>query len=149
MKRRRFVEVVAIYALAGVPAFAATAGRIEVFKSPACGCCGKWAEHLQQNGFVVTVHETRDPAAVRAKTGVPDRLASCHTALVGGYVLEGHVPAADIRRLIKEQPKALGLAVPGMPRGSPGMEAPSAESYDVLLIQADGSTRVYRSYAKT
>jgi hypothetical protein len=149
MKRRRFFEVAAICALAGVPAFAAKAMRVEVYKSPACGCCGKWAEHLQQNGFAVTVHEIRDVTGFRTRLGVPQELASCHTALVDGYVVEGHVPAADIHRLLKERPQARGLAVPRMPRGSPGMEAARGDPYDVLLIHADGATRVYRSYAGT
>ena len=149
MMRRRFIQAAAMCAVTGVPAFAATAARIEVYKSPACGCCGKWMAHLQQSEFAVTVHEVRDTAPLRAKAGVPDRLASCHTALIDGYVVEGHVPAADIHRLIKERPKARGLAVPGMPRGSPGMEAARGEAYDVLLIRADGTTRIYRSYAAT
>ena len=149
MKRRRFIELATICAIPGVPAFAATGARIEVYKSPTCGCCRKWAEHLQQNGFEVTVHEISDITAFRAKAGVPQPLASCHTGLVEGYVVEGHVPAADIQRLIKERLKARGLAVPGMPKGSPGMEAPRAEPYDVLLFSADGATRVYRSYPGT
>ena len=149
MKRRRFIEFAIICAIAGVPASASTAARIEVYKTPTCGCCGKWVEHLQQNGFAVTVHETSDITSFRGKAGVPQRLASCHTGLVEGYVVEGHVPAADIQRLIKERPKARGLAVPGMPRGSPGMEAPRIDPYDVLLFSADGATRVYRSYPGT
>ena len=149
MKRRRFIGIAAICVVAGVPAFAEPPVRIEVYKTPGCGCCGKWAEHLQRSGFAVIAHEIRDIAALRAKAGIPDHLASCHTALVGGYVLEGHVPATDIRRLLKERTNALGLAVPGMPKGSPGMDASRGEPYDVLLFQADGTTSVYRSYAAT
>jgi hypothetical protein len=147
MKRRRFIALATIFAIAGVPASAATGPRIDVYKSPACGCCSKWAEHLQLNGFEVTTHEVNDLTAFRTKAGVPQRLASCHTALIEGYAVEGHVPAADIQRLIRERPKARGLSVPGMPRGSPGMEGPRADPYDVLLFSADGATRIYRSYS--
>lgn len=138
-----------IAAFAQISALAATRQRIEIYKNPECGCCGQWAEHLQRNGFAVTIHETRDGTALRAKLGVPDRLASCHTATVDGYVVEGHVPATDIESLLRERPKARGLAVPGMPTGSPGMEAARGQPYDVLLIEADGASRVYRSYRGT
>jgi hypothetical protein len=117
--------------------------------SPTCGCCGKWVEHLRSNGFAVTVTETDKLDALRAKVGVPATLASCHTAFVGGYVVEGHVPANDIRKLLAERPNALGLAVPGMPAGSPGMDASHASGYEVLLFQADGATRVYHAYPQT
>ncbi|WP_036249963.1 DUF411 domain-containing protein [Methylobacter sp. BBA5.1] len=116
---------------------------VEVFKSPQCGCCGKWIKHLQQNGFQVNTHEVNDVPAARKKLGIPDRLGSCHSARVGDYVIEGHVPAADIQRLIKEKPKALGLAVPSMPPGSPGMETANPVPYETLLVEADGSTRVF------
>jgi hypothetical protein len=117
--------------------------QVEVFKSPQCGCCGKWIKHLQQNGFQVNTHEVNDVPAARKKLGMPDRLGSCHTARVGDYVIEGHVPAADIQRLLKEKPQALGLAVPSMPPGSPGMETAKPVPYETLLVQADGSTRVF------
>ena len=146
MRRRQFLKGAMIAAFAQAPALAATRQRIEVYKNPDCGCCGQWADHLQRNGFAVTIHETRDGAALRAKLGVPDRLASCHTAIVDEYVVEGHVPATDIESLLKERPKARGPAVPGMPAGSPGMEGPRGQTYDVLLIETDGTTRVYRSY---
>lgn len=118
------------------------------------GPCQDWIDHMQANGFKVTVHETGN-AAVRAKLGLPQRLGSCHTALVGGYLLEGHVPAADVHKLLKEKPKALGLTVPGMPVGSPGMDGPEykgrKDAYDVLLVtknlmNKDVSTRVFTSY---
>ncbi len=124
-------------------AWAQAATQIEVFKSPRCGCCGKWIEHLQQNGFQVSVHEVNDVPAARKKLGMPDRLGSCHSARVGDYVIEGHVPAADIQHLLKEKPKALGLAVPSMPPGSPGMETANPVPYETLLVQADGSTRFF------
>ncbi|OAI06986.1 MULTISPECIES: DUF411 domain-containing protein [Methylomonas] len=124
-------------------AWAQAATQVEVFKSPSCGCCGKWIEHLQQNGFLVSTREINDIPAARKKLGMPDRLGSCHTARVGDYVIEGHVPAADIQRLLKEKPQALGLAVPSMPPGSPGMETAKPVPYETLLVQADGSTRVF------
>jgi hypothetical protein len=124
-------------------AWAQAATQVEVLKSPSCGCCGKWIEHLQQNGFLVSTREMNDIPAARKKLGMPDRLGSCHTARVGDYVIEGHVPAADIQRLLKEKPKALGLSVPAMPPGSPGMETAKPVPYETLLVQADGSTRVF------
>jgi hypothetical protein len=132
-----------LFAMFGV---AHAADTIEVWKDPGCGCCTKWVDHLQAAGFKVRTHEVNDMNAARARNGVPQALGSCHTARVGGYALEGHVPAADIKRLLRERPKASGLAVPGMPLGSPGMEADRTQTYDVLLFTADGRTRVYRHY---
>lgn len=127
-------------------AFAQGAPHVEVFKSASCGCCGGWVAHLRQNGFDVTTHDVGDVPAERKKLGMPEALGSCHSAKVGGYVIEGHVPAADIRRLLKEKPKALGLSVPSMPPGSPGMEGNGSVPYDTLLVGRDGSTRVYASH---
>lgn len=124
---------------------AQTLPDVEMFKSPYCGCCGKWAEHMQKNGFNVITHEVDNVPAARKKLGMPDTLGSCHSAKIGNYVLEGHVPAADIKRLLKEKPKALGLAVPSMPPGSPGMDIPNSPPYETLLVLTDGHTR---SYAK-
>ncbi|MFM8899986.1 MAG: DUF411 domain-containing protein [Burkholderiales bacterium] len=122
---------------------------VEVWKSPTCGCCKDWITHLQANGFQVKVHDVGNVAA-RARLKVPMKLDSCHTALVGRYAIEGHVPAGDIQRLLKERPDSVGLAVPGMPIGSPGMDGPAydnrQEPYDVLLIAHDGSTQVFSSY---
>jgi hypothetical protein len=119
---------------------------IEVWKDPNCGCCANWVKHLESNGFRVTVND-RGNSAARARLGVPTKLGSCHTAQIGGYAIEGHVPADDIRRLLVQRPDAVGLAVPGMPIGSPGMEqGASREPYDVLLVLKDGRTRVYQSY---
>ena len=128
---------------------AQTRPKVEVWKDPDCGCCKDWVSHLEANGFQVSVHDSGN-AEARTRFGVPDKLGSCHTAQVGGYALEGHVPARDIWRLLKERPKAVGLAVPGMPVGSPGMDGPEykgrKDPYDVLLIQANGSSKVYQSY---
>jgi hypothetical protein len=119
---------------------------VEVYKSPSCGCCGDWVKHLRANGFSVRAHDVEEPTAWRAKFGVPERLGSCHTAIVAGYAIEGHVPAKEIKRLLAERPKAKGLAVPAMPMGSPGMEGPRRDPYDVLLFDAKGGTRVFASY---
>ncbi|MCL5061256.1 MAG: DUF411 domain-containing protein [Candidatus Thermoplasmatota archaeon] len=116
---------------------------VQVYKSPTCGCCKKWIEHLERGGFEVKAHDVADVAAMRRKLGMPERLGACHTATVGGYLVEGHVPAADIRKLLKDKPAALGIAVPGMPPGSPGMETPKPVPYDTLLVGRDGSTRVF------
>lgn len=119
---------------------------IEVWKNPNCGCCVKWIDHLRQNGFEVTAHSVASVDPVRARLGMPERYASCHTAKVAGYVIEGHVPAADIKRLIEQGAKARGLAVPGMPVGSPGMEGPYSEPYQTLLIGMDGQARVFAEH---
>jgi len=112
---------------------------VTVYKSPACGCCGEWVKHIRANGFRVETHEIADVAPIRRRYGVPDRLASCHTAVVGGYSIEGHVPAADIQRLLRERPKVIGLAVPGMVVGSPGMEQGPPQPYATLAFDDRGS----------
>ena len=125
---------------------------VEVWKDPSCGCCHDWVRHLQDHGFAVKVNDTGNNA-MRAKLGIPAKLGSCHTALVGGYAVEGHVPAPDIRRLLKERPQAVGLTVPGMVVGSPGMDGPAyngrRDPYDVLLVGKGGEGRVYASYNKS
>ena len=126
---------------------AVAAETVEVWKDPGCGCCTLWVDHLKAAGFKVRSFEVNDMNAARAKNGVPQALGACHTARVGGYAIEGHVPAAEIRRLLKERPQAAGLAVPGMPLGSPGMEADRSQAYDVLLFTAGGRTSVYRHYS--
>ncbi len=132
-------------------AAAATAGRVEVWKDPNCGCCGDWIAHMQRNGFQVQVHQDAG-GTMRRRLGVPQQFASCHTAKIGRYWLEGHVPAAEVRRLLREQPDALGLAVPGMPIGSPGMDGAAYGGrkmpYQVLLVKRDGSSSVFRVYGK-
>lgn len=120
---------------------------VEVFKNPSCGCCGAWVAHLEREGFTVKVTEVPDVGAARARLGMPDALASCHTATVGGYVLEGHVPAREVKKLLADKPAALGLAVPGMPLGSPGMEMGAKQAaYDVLLVGRDGKAVVFAAY---
>ncbi|MBP7353991.1 DUF411 domain-containing protein [Comamonas sp. UBA7528] len=142
--------------LASLPALAASPARtpMEVWKDPNCGCCKDWIALMEKAGFAVTVHDSGN-SAVRAKLGLPQNLGSCHTALVGGYLVEGHVPAADVFKLLKDKPKALGITVPGMPVGSPGMDGPEyggrKDPFDVLLVTQNlmGSgvgTRVFSSY---
>lgn len=119
---------------------------IQVYKTPTCGCCTKWVSHLRENGFEVETTDLSDLRMVKSMAGIAPDLASCHTGRVDGYVIEGHVPAQDIRRLLAERPDALGLTVPGMPHGSPGMESPHPEPYQVLLIGEDGSTSVFETH---
>lgn len=121
----------------------ALAQEVTVYKSPTCGCCTKWVKHVQANGFTVAARDVPDVIPYKQKLGLPLGLGSCHTAVVDGYLIEGHVPAEDIRRLLAEQPEAKGLAVPGMPIGSPGMEGPRKDPYEVLLIDKEGQTSVY------
>lgn len=128
-------------------ATAAHAATLTVYKSASCGCCAKWVEHVQKHGFTVKTVNVDDIMAVKAKAGIPDKLASCHTTMVGGYVVEGHVPAADIKKLLASKPKARGIAVAGMPMGSPGMEhGDHREPFKTVLIKADGSTAVFASH---
>lgn len=132
--------------LAGGPARALDRRTdILVYKSPTCGCCKLWVDHLVEAGFNPSVRDVPDVGPLKRDLGVPAPLASCHTALVGGYFLEGHVPADLAFKLLQEKPDAAGLAVPGMPMGSPGMQGPRREPYDVLLVMRDGSSRVYAS----
>lgn len=131
--------------LLGPPA--AFAAEVTVYKSPTCGCCKAWIEHLEENGFEVEARDVPDVVPHKIEHGVTPQLASCHTALVDGYVIEGHVPAGDIRRLLAERPAVKGLSVPGMPVGSPGMEhGDRVDPYDVLSFGDDGKTEVYSSY---
>ena len=134
----------------GAPAtLRAAAPRLHVARSPSCGCCGAWVEHMRAAGFEPRVEMTADDrlAALKARLGLPGALWSCHTAQVEGYVVEGHVPAADALRLLAERPVALGLAVPGMPVGSPGMEMGArVEPFDTLLVARDGATAVFAEH---
>jgi len=124
------------------------ATSIEVFKTQTCGCCAKWVEHLKANGFTPNVKDVASTAEYQRKFGVPDGLRSCHTAVVGGYTIEGHVPAADILRLLKERSKAKGLAVPGMPIGSPGMEQGSRrDPYSVIMFDSNGKSVEFQKYS--
>ncbi|HEX8568641.1 MAG TPA: DUF411 domain-containing protein [Caulobacteraceae bacterium] len=123
--------------------------ELVIYKTPSCGCCKGWVTHMTRAGYPTRVVELEDLAPIRQKHGVPFPLSSCHTGVVGGYVVEGHVPPADVDRLLAEKPKALGITVPGMPLGSPGMESPTGESepYDTLLLLQDGGTRVFVHHA--
>lgn len=135
--------------LLGLPlsALAEEAPLVQVYKSATCGCCSDWIDHLEANGFRAEAHDVGDLGALKRILGVRPELASCHTAKVGGYVIEGHVPAREIHRLLREQPPLMGLAVPRMPIGSPGMEGPNPEPYQVLAFDAKGRTEVFAVYA--
>lgn len=135
----------------GLNALASPAAEplVEVWKSPTCGCCNDWIKHLQVNGFKVQAYDKGNNAK-RSEVGMPTKFGSCHTAIVDGYVIEGHVPAREIKRLLKEKPKALGLSVPEMPIGTPGMDGPEyggqVDPYNVLLVKRDGTASVYQAY---
>lgn len=134
-------------ALVAVPSVHAFGEEVVVYKDPNCGCCGKWAEHMRSAGFSVKQIATTQMDEVKRGAGVPKTLGSCHTAKVGDYVIEGHVPASDVRRLLSEKPKVAGLAAPGMPMGSPGMEGPyPADKYNVVSFTADGRTEVFAAH---
>ena len=146
-RRRALLAIVAGGLAVGLMRGAQAAPRIEVYKSVTCGCCGDWIEHLRSSGFQVRTHDVADPSEYRKRYGFPEAFASCHTALVAGYAIEGHVPAREIRRLLAERPAAQGLAVPGMPAGSPGMEQGGRrDRYEVLLFQRDGRHATYARY---
>ena len=136
--------------LGGLVAAQRAAGpTVEVFKSPTCGCCALWVKHLEANGFTTKVTDVEDISTVKAKYGVPGRLQSCHTAVVNGYVLEGHVPAADVQRLLKDRPAVVGVAVPGMPIGSPGMEVgTTVQAYNVMTFDKQGQSTVFASHGR-
>jgi hypothetical protein len=151
ISRRDFVTQAAGLTLAAIGAGRAR-GQLEgpdtaitVYKSASCGCCTKWVDHLRANGFAPAVHDEADMDAIKDDLGVPKNVRSCHTALVGRYLVEGHVPAADLRRLLKERPAVAGLAVPGMPKSTPGMATPgeTPEPYEVVSFTRDGKTAVF------
>lgn len=142
MKRRNFLGFLTGLHLAGLPVAAAAQPRMKVWKSPTCGCCGAWVDHMRAAGFAVEVTETDAMDTVKSRLGITLALASCHTGEVEGYVLEGHVPADAVKRLLKERPPATGLAVPGMPQGAPGMETGTIEPYEILLF-APGRTALF------
>jgi hypothetical protein len=121
---------------------------VEVFKSPTCGCCASWVDHMRASGFTVRTTDVKDLSQIKASRGIPSQVQSCHTSLVNGYVVEGHVPAADVHRLLKEKPAIAGIAVGGMPVGSPGMEYPGlkAQAYDVMAFDKSGQTRVFAKH---
>ena len=143
----RFTLLPAAFVLASLsmPAAAQMLPAVTVYKSPTCGCCAKWVEHVRKAGFAVTVKDVPNVGEVKSANGVPPELASCHTALVGGYVIEGHVPADVVQKLLKENPAVAGIAVAGMPMGSPGMEGSYTDRYDVVAFEKSGKQRVYAS----
>lgn len=124
------------------------ATTVQVYKSPTCGCCSKWVDHMRASKFTVKATDTDDMASVKTRYKVPKSAESCHTSVIGGYVVEGHVPAADIRRMLKERPAIVGLAAPGMPVGSPGMEVPGQkpDAYDVIAFDKAGKSSVFASH---
>ena len=133
--------------LGGISTAVAADDEVVMYKDPNCGCCGKWADHMREHGFKVKEVATTEMGQVKGEAGVPQALGSCHTAMVGGYVVEGHVPAADVRRMLTEKPAIAGISAPGMPMGSPGMEGPyPADRYDVVSFDAQGRTAVYASH---
>ncbi len=137
------VFFVAAWTMTAAPA---QASEVTVYKSPTCHCCKRWVKHLRDNGMKVKAIDVKNVVPYKIKYGVTRQLASCHTALVGGYIIEGHVPASDIRRLLKERPKIKGLAVPGMRVGSPGMEGHRKQPYDVVTFDAKGKSNVFSRY---
>jgi hypothetical protein len=144
--RREFVRASlgAAAALAtAARADAAAAPAMTVYRSPTCGCCKKWVDHARAAGFRVSVKELNDLSEVKAMLGVPTALQSCHTAVVASYVVEGHVPADLVKRMLAQRPNIVGIAVPGMPTGSPGMEGGTPERYDVIAFERTGATRVF------
>ena len=147
MIRRRVLLTFAVLFLGLFATVHSQTHEITVYKTATCSCCSVWVNHLRENKFTVRVIEVESTADVQKKNGVTNALRSCHTATVGGYTIEGHVPATEIQRLLKEKPKAKGLAVPGMPIGSPGMEVGTQRAaYSVLLFDPQGKTTVYRQY---
>ncbi|TMV09993.1 DUF411 domain-containing protein [Ruegeria sediminis] len=150
LSRRSIMRGAAALAVsAAMPAFATGSNSIHVLKDPSCGCCGSWIKIMQAEGFEVSVENVSWEAlnAYKSANGIPEDMTSCHTGQLGAYFIEGHVPPADIRRLLAERPDAAGLSVPGMPMGSPGMGPESErEAFDVFLIRKDGTTEVFSSY---
>jgi len=142
-----FVASLLVLGLAQASWAAPASPVIDVYKSPTCGCCSKWIDHLKANGFTVRAHNTENVAAHKLRLGVPAGYGACHTAEVDGYVVEGHVPAKEIKRMLTAKPRARGLVVPAMPAGSPGMETGGPQDpYEVFLVNRDGSTRTYARY---
>jgi hypothetical protein len=151
MTRRVWLKRVAGAApLAAVwPLAAQTKVPIEVYKDPSCGCCEKWVAHMNASGFVATVHDTSNMAPIKARYKVPDALSSCHTAIVGGYVVEGHVPAADVKTLLAKKPAGVvGVTIPGMPSSAPGMDLTPFQPYTVLAFDAAGKTTTFAQHAR-
>jgi len=154
---KRNIKIIAAATLSATVAFAAWMGAgtgtvtaapvVEVYKSPTCGCCKDWVSHMRENGFEVNVHNTNDVAPIKREAGIPQRLSSCHTAMVDGYVVEGHVPAADVKRMLAERPTITGISAPGMPVGSPGMEmGDRKDPYSVVTFDESGKITLFSSH---
>ena len=139
--------LLAVLVLLATVAIAAEPNEIAVYRTPTCGCCSKWEKHLEDHGFSVVDHVVPNLSAMKRENGITPELTSCHTAFVGGYVIEGHVPASDIARLLETRPAISGLAVPGMPIGSPGMEGPNPQSYRVLSFDREGKIATFQEHA--
>jgi hypothetical protein len=147
VKRRNILVAITSLVVVAISSRSQSSGPlVTVFKTPTCGCCGKWVEHLKANGFTVKVQEVNDTSAYERQYRVPRSMVSCHTAVVNGYTIEGHVPAAEIKRLLSERPRVVGLAVPGMPVGSPGMDAAHSDAYSVFVFDESGHSSIYAPY---
>ncbi len=146
MKCRALLVALCVMVGSVLPAAAGELPPMTVWKSPWCGCCAAWAQHMTDAGFKVEVREVEDLDTVKNSAGVPERLRSCHTATIGGYTIEGHVPAVDVKRLLSAKPEVAGLSVPGMPSGSPGMEDGRHDAYDVMTFTRGGETTVFNRY---
>jgi hypothetical protein len=152
VKNKTFAGIIFSIALSAIGGFifmqsVSAESEMTVYKSPTCGCCGKWITHMEQNGFKVNAVDMIEMNIVKEKYGISRNLASCHTAVIDGYFVEGHVPAADVKRLLSEKPDVVGLSVPGMPIGSPGMEmGDRIDPYSVIAIDKEGNTQVFNQY---
>ncbi len=137
-----------LFLTGSIMANAQSSGVVDVWKDPFCGCCSKWIEQMKAAGFEMRVHDTNALGKIKTRHGVPNRLRSCHTAKIGGYIVEGHVPIADVERLLHQKPKVVGISVPGMPIGSPGMEVPDGEKqpYEVLTFDRQDKTNVFAKH---
>ena len=139
-------SVMVVSAIASPALADGQAGQVEVYKSPWCGCCAAWVDHLEQNGYTAIVHDVENLSTIKQMAGVPQDQQSCHTAMIDGYVIEGHVPASAIGRLLAERPEIHGLTVPGMPQGSPGMEGPNPVPFTVYSIGSDTESEVFMEF---
>lgn len=144
--KRFYIAAFASLGFMHTPAYSNDLPVVDVYETASCPCCKDWDAHMRQNGFEVRTHLVDDPSKFREKFGMSDRYGSCHTARVGNYTIEGHVPANDIKQLLKEKPNAIGLSVPGMVPGSPGMESSRPMPYDSLLVRANGTASPYRKH---
>ncbi len=142
----RVIAAFLIFLSSGISLAEPVLPTVKVYKSPTCGCCKKWISHLESNGFKVEATNLNNLTPIKDKLGIEPRIRSCHTAKIGGYVVEGHVPASDIKRMLKDKPEIVGLAVPGMPMGSPGMEGPRKDNYSVIAIGKSGELALYNRH---